>query len=56
MPTPVGPPPPDPDDPDLWDWDGDDDDFERPPASWGRILVVGVVVLALVLLVLFSVL
>ncbi len=57
MPTPVGPVPPDPDDPDLWDWgEPEDDDFTRPPPGWTRILVVGIVVVALVLLVLLSVL
>jgi hypothetical protein len=55
MPTPVGPVPPDPNDPDQWDWGGDDDDL-RPRRYPLRVLVVGIIVLALVLLLVVSVL
>ncbi len=59
MPTPVGPVPPGPDDPDLWDWDGDEDgegdDVRYRLRPW-RLLLVGTIVVALVLLVVVSVL
>jgi hypothetical protein len=53
MPTPVGPVPSDPNDPDLWDWDEDDD--ARPLRRPFRLLLVGVMVLAVVLLVVVSI-
>jgi len=49
MPTPLGPVPPDPNDPDLCDW-GNEDDGLRPPRRPLRLLVIGVIVLALVFL------
>jgi hypothetical protein len=52
MPTPVGPVAPDPDDPDLWDWDDD----RGPRRHLMRLVLVGFMVLALVLLVVISVL
>jgi len=41
--------PPDPNDPDLWDWENDDDAL-RPRRRPLRLLVVGMIVLALVFL------
>ncbi|MGP0109783.1 MAG: hypothetical protein ACLPR9_13165 [Acidimicrobiales bacterium] len=55
MPTPVGPVPPDPNDPDLWDW-GEDEDGLGPRRHLLRLLLVGIIVLALVLLLVVSVL
>jgi len=55
MPTPVGPAPPDPNDPDLWDWSGGDEEF-RPRRRPLRVLLIGVMVLAMVLLVVVNVL
>jgi hypothetical protein len=49
----VGPLPPDPNDPDLWDWGEDDDDL-RPRHPLLRLLLVGIVVVALVLLLVVS--
>jgi hypothetical protein len=53
MPTPVGPVPRDPEDPDLWDWG---EGADPPARRLSRILIVGLVVVALVLLVVISVL
>ena len=57
MPTPVGPVPPDPNDPDLWDWGEDEDEDDLGPRRHLlRVLLVGIIVLALVLLLVGSVL
>jgi hypothetical protein len=56
MPTPVGPIPPGPDDPDLWDWDDDGGgDGARYRVRPWRLLLIGTIVVALVLLVVVSV-
>jgi hypothetical protein len=47
MPTPVGPAPRGPNDPDFWDW-GDDDTARRQRPL--RLIVIGIIVLAMVLL------
>lgn len=58
MPTPVGPAPPDPDDPDLWEgwYATDDDDGEVPASSYGWVvrLVALVVAVAFAALLVFS--
>jgi hypothetical protein len=50
--TPVGPAPRNPNDPDFWDWGEDDDALDpgRRPLRPLRLIVVGVIVLAMVLL------
>jgi len=51
--------PPDPNDPDLWDWGEDEDEDEDdlgPRRHLLRVLLVGIIVLALVLLLVVSVL
>ena len=53
MPTPVGPVPPDPKDPDMWDWGEDEEDFPRYRQRW-RLVLVGVIVAALIILVIAS--
>jgi hypothetical protein len=55
VPTPVGPAPADPNDPDLWDWGEDEGDLSarRRPL---RLVVIGIVVLAMVLLLLVNLL
>jgi hypothetical protein len=55
MATPVGPVTPDPNDPDLWDWSDHDDDVgpRRRPL---RMVFIGTIVLAMVLLLLVNLL
>jgi hypothetical protein len=47
--TPVGPAPRNPNDPDFWDW-GDDHDDVGPRRRPLRLVVIGIIALALVLL------